>query len=100
VREEGLGGANLVTSYSSCAGEASECVEEEYAGKGYGEFKQDVGDAGIDLLQPIEDKYNAPIESPELDHILDKGKENASVTANKMLKKAKKAVGLGRVHKQ
>lgn len=99
-KENKPGVSNLLTIYSSCTGESIESLEEKYAGKGYGEFKQDVADAVIDLLQPIQDKYNALIESPELDHILDKGKENASITANKMLKKAKKAVGLGRVHKQ
>src|SRR5699024_11591081 len=99
-KENKPGVSNLLTIYSSCTGESIESLEEKYAGKGYEEFKQDVADAVIDLLQQIQDKYNELIESPELDHILDKGKENTLLTTNKMNKKAKKAVGLGRVHKQ
>src|SRR5699024_11994630 len=92
------GVSNLLTIYSSCTGESIESLEEKYAGKGYGECKQAVADGVIDLLQPIQDKYNALIESPELDHMLDKGKENAAITANKMLKKATQADRLGGAH--
>lgn len=99
-KENKPGVSNLLTIYSSCTGVSIKSSEENFAGKGYGEFKQDVANAVIDMLQPIQDKYAKLIDSPELDDILDEGKENASITANKMLKKAKKAVGLGRVHKQ
>lgn len=98
-KENKPGISNLLTIYSSCTGETIETIEAKYEGKGYGDFKQGVADAVIALLEPIQNKYNELIDSPELDDILDNGAEKASFTANKMLKKAKKAMGLGRIKK-
>ncbi|SET15133.1 tryptophanyl-tRNA synthetase [Oceanobacillus limi] len=99
-KENKPGVSNLLTIYASCTGESVEAIEEKYAGKGYGDFKQGVADAVIHVLQPIQERYNELIESELLDEILDQGAEKASFTANKMLAKAKKAMGLGRVKKK
>lgn len=96
-KENKPGISNLLTIYSSCTGASIEDLEKKYEGKGYGDFKQDVADAVINLLQPIQEKYDELIDSPELDDTLDKGAEKASLKADKMIKKAKKAMGLGRV---
>lgn len=93
------GVSNLLTILSSCTGETIESLEQKYEGKGYGEFKQDVTNAVIDVLQPIQERYNQLINSDGLDDILDEGAEKASYVANKTLAKAKKAMGLGRVKK-
>lgn len=98
-KENKPGISNLLTIYSTCTGKSIDSIEAMYEGKGYGDFKQGVADAVIDLLEPIQHKYNELIDSPELDDILDKGAEKASLKANKMLGKAKKAMGLGRVKK-
>src|SRR5699024_4697451 len=88
-KENKPGVSNLLTIYSSCTGESDETLEAKYEGKGYGDFKQDVAEAVIQLLEPIQEKYEELIESPELDDILDQGAEKASIPANKTLKKAK-----------
>jgi len=98
-KENKPGVSNLLTIYSSCTGEAIEAIEEKYEGKGYGDFKQGVADAVISILKPLQEKYNDLMESDELDDILDSGMEKASITANKTVRKAKKAMGLGRVKK-
>ncbi|TQS75813.1 tryptophan--tRNA ligase [Ornithinibacillus gellani] len=98
-KENKPGVSNLLTIYSSCTGETIEALEKKYAGKGYGDFKQDVANAVIQLLEPIQERYEALLQSPELDTILDQGAEKASRQANRMLAKAKKAMGLGRVRK-
>ncbi len=98
-KENKPGISNLLTIYSSCTGESIEELEKKYEGKGYGDFKQGVADAVVNLLQPIQERYNELIDSPELDTILDEGAENASKVANKTVAKAKKAMGLGRVRK-
>jgi tryptophanyl-tRNA synthetase len=98
-KENKPGVSNLLTIYSSCTGESIKTLEEKYSGKGYGAFKQGVAEAVIGVLQPIQEKYNALIDSEELDDILDNGAAKAAITANKTLAKAKKAVGLGRVRK-
>lgn len=98
-KENKPGVSNLLTIYSSCTGESIESLEKKYEGKGYGDFKQDVAEAVVNLLEPIQNRYYELIESKELDTILDEGAEKASFKANKMLQKAKKAMGLGRVKK-
>ncbi|MBU5468527.1 tryptophan--tRNA ligase [Virgibacillus sp. MSJ-26] len=98
-KENKPGISNLLTIYSSCTGESIEDLEKKYEGKGYGDFKQDVADAVVNLLQPLQERYNELINSPKLDDILDDGADKASFKANKMLKKANKAMGLGRVRK-
>ncbi|GAB3059922.1 tryptophan--tRNA ligase [Virgibacillus ainsalahensis] len=99
-KENKPGVSNLLTIYSSCTGETVESLEAKYEGKGYGEFKQDVANAVVDVLKPIQDKYDALIDSVELDDILDEGADKAAFTANKTIRKAKKAMGLGRVKKK
>lgn len=99
-KENKPGVSNLLTIYSSCSGESIEDLEAKYEGKGYGDFKQGVANAVIDVLKPIQDKYFALLESDQLDEILDNGAEKASFTANKTVAKAKKAMGLGRVKKK
>lgn len=99
-KENKPGISNLITMYASCTGKSVESIEASYEGKGYGEFKQDVANAVVDVLKPIQDHYNQLIDSKTLDDILDKGAEKASFTASKTLAKAKKAMGLGRVVKK
>ncbi|PAV29200.1 tryptophan--tRNA ligase [Virgibacillus profundi] len=99
-KENKPGVSNLLTIYSSCSGESIEQLEAKYEGKGYGDFKQGVANAVIDVLKPIQDEYYALLESDQLDEILDNGAEKASFTANKTVAKAKKAMGLGRVKKK
>ncbi|MCC2251676.1 MAG: tryptophan--tRNA ligase [Bacillota bacterium] len=99
-KENKAGVSNLLTIHSICSGESIQELEAKYEGKGYGEFKQGTADAVIEVLKPIQDKYNALINSDELDQILDNGAEKASITANRTVAKAKKAIGLGRVKKK
>ncbi len=89
--------SNLLTIYSIFSGEKVEEIVSRYEGKGYGEFKQDLAEVVIKALQPLQERYNKLINSDELDDILDEGREKAEAQANKMLRKAKKAMGLGRV---
>lgn len=99
-KENKPGVSNLLSIHSICSGETIEALEEKYAGKGYGEFKQGTANAIIDVLKPIQDKYYSLLESDQLDTILDAGAEKASIIANRTVVKAKKAMGLGRVKKK
>lgn len=99
-KESKPGVSNLLTIESACTGESIEQLEQKYEGKGYGDFKQGVGEAVVAVLKPIQERYEALIHSEELDDILDQGAEKASYEANKMIRKAKKAMGLGRVKKK
>ncbi|UOQ92830.1 tryptophan--tRNA ligase [Halobacillus shinanisalinarum] len=99
-KENKPGVANLLTIYSICSGISVEDLEEKYQNTGYGVFKEDVAQAVIATLKPIQERYDQLIQSDELDDMLDQGANHASFQANKMLKKAKKAMGLGRVRKK
>lgn len=94
------GVSNLMTILASCTDQNIKEIETKYEGVGYGQFKQDVADAVVEILKPIQERYADIIDSPELDDILDRGAEKASLVANKTLAKAKKAMGLGRVKKR
>ncbi len=50
----------------------------------------------VNTLKPIQQRYNELINSEELDAILDLGAEKANKVAAKMVKKAERAMGLGR----
>jgi len=94
------GVSNLMTIHASCSGESIQALEDRFAGVGYGEFKQSTADAVLNVLIPIQEKHALLMQSDELDDILDRGAEKASLVANKTLAKAKKAMGLGRVKKK
>ncbi|UCZ51960.1 tryptophan--tRNA ligase [Bacillus shivajii] len=95
-KENKPGVSNLLSIYSLCSGESIEAIEEKYAGKGYGDFKEGVAHAVINTLKPIQERYNELIDSEELDEILDQGADKANRAAQKMLVKAERAMGLGR----
>lgn len=94
------GVSNLLTIYASFSSDSIEQLERKYEGKGYGEFKQDLAQVVTKGLKPIQERYYELIESEELDEILDQGAEKANQVATKMIRKAKKAMGLGRVKKK
>ncbi|WP_026675390.1 tryptophan--tRNA ligase [Alkalihalobacterium bogoriense] len=88
--------ANLLSIYSLCSGKSIEEITAMYTGKGYGDFKQDLGEVVVEALRPIQERYYELINSEELDQILDMGQEKANKVAQKMLAKAERAMGLGR----
>ena len=88
--------SNLLSIFSSVTGRSVDEIVTEYEGKGYGDFKTDLGDAVVDLLVPIQERYHALLASDELDDILDQGAEQARLVANKTLQRMKNAIGLGR----
>lgn len=95
-KENKPGVSNLLTIYASCTGESIESIELKYEGKGYGDFKNGVATAVINLLQPIQKQYHELINSDALDKILDQGAEKAACTANQTLANAQKAMGMTR----
>ncbi|ALS01248.1 tryptophan--tRNA ligase [Enterococcus silesiacus] len=88
--------SNLLSIFSVATGRSIDELATAYQGKGYGEFKADLAEAVVDLLEPIQARYHALLASDELDDILDKGAEQARLVANKTLQRMKNAIGLGR----
>lgn len=90
------GVSNLLTILSVASNKDIKVLEEEYQGRGYGEFKKDVAEAVVNMLEPIQKRYNELLNSDEIDHVLDEGREKASILARKMVSKVKRKMGLGR----
>lgn len=92
--------SNLLSIFSAATDRSIDELAEAYNGKGYGEFKGDLAEAVVALLEPIQDRYKELLVSDELDDILDRGAEQARGVANKTLQRMKNAVGLGRKPKR
>jgi tryptophanyl-tRNA synthetase len=88
--------SNLLSIYSAFSGKSVEEIEKEYAGKGYGEFKEGLADTVVSALDPIHKKYHQLMNDPEgLKKILDKGSKKVAPIAQKTLNEVKNKVGLG-----
>jgi tryptophanyl-tRNA synthetase len=95
-KENKAGVSNLMSIYSIFSGKSYSEIEKMYEGKGYGDFKSDLAEVVLGEILPIQERYNALIDSPELDEILDRGAEKANIEANKMIRKMYNGMGLGR----
>lgn len=92
--ENKKGISNLLTIYSSFSDITIEKAEEEFNGKGYGEFKLKVAEAVIDTLQPIRDKYNELMKDRAyLKEIANEGKNKANRLSERIISKVEKKVG-------
>ncbi|EFR42222.1 MAG: tryptophan--tRNA ligase [Dialister micraerophilus] len=95
-KEKQPGIANLMSIHSAISKKSYEEIEKMYEGQGYGTFKKDVADLVVGEMQPILDRYKELKGSPELDAILDEGREKAHKKANATYVKAIEAMGLYR----
>jgi tryptophanyl-tRNA synthetase len=69
---------NLVDIMSVATDEAPEAIETRYDGQGYGDFKSDVGEAVVALLEPIRRRYEDLRADPaELQRLLEQGADKA-----------------------
>jgi tryptophanyl-tRNA synthetase len=77
---------NLLTIYSAVDGRSIPELEQAYAGKGYGEFKQDLADAVIAFLAPFQGRVRELMaDQDELDRVLEAGARKAQGVAAKTL---------------
>ncbi|MBR3988592.1 MAG: tryptophan--tRNA ligase [Clostridia bacterium] len=89
---------NLMGIYSVVTGKSMEDIENEFAGKGYGDFKVAVGEAVIEELRPIRERYEKLInDKAYLEESYRKGAEIAERMAQRTLDKAMKKIGF--IHK-
>ncbi len=95
-KENQPGVSNLMSIHSAISGKTFEEIEKMYEGQGYGTFKKDVADLVVGEMAPILERYNELMGSPELDQILDEGREKAHAKAHATYVKAIEAMGLYR----
>lgn len=92
---EGKDGVNnLMGIYACCTGRSYEQIEQEFAGKGYGDFKAAVAEAVVEELRPVKTEFDRLIaDKAYLTACMQEGAEKAAYFANKTLRKAMKKVG-------
>lgn len=85
---------NLMTIYSAVSGMDYQAIEDEFAGKGYGDFKKAVGEAVVAELEPVQKKYKELMDDKAyLQECWTKGGEIAQRLSQRTLDKAMKKIG-------
>jgi tryptophanyl-tRNA synthetase len=87
---------NLLGIYAGLTGRAAPELEEQYRGRGYGDFKKDLAEVVVESLSPIRERTLELLDDPrELDEILEAGAERARDVARSTLRDAWARLGLG-----
>lgn len=93
--EEKPGISNLLTIHSALSGKSIKDLENEFAGKGYGDFKLQVAEVVVEVLNPIRTRTLALMDDrAELLRMLKVGSEKANQVADKTLADVYSALGL------
>jgi tryptophanyl-tRNA synthetase len=92
-RAEKPGVSNLLEILAACRGTTPESLAESYSQ--YGPLKSDTGEAVVELLRPIQDRYNQLMQDKaELSRLLHIGAEKARQVASTTLARAYANIGL------
>jgi tryptophanyl-tRNA synthetase len=76
--DDKAGITNLIDVMSVATGDGPEAIEARYGNGGYGQFKADVAEAVVALLEPIQRRYNELRSDPaELSRLLAHGADKA-----------------------
>jgi tryptophanyl-tRNA synthetase len=87
--------SNLLTIHSALSGKSVSDLENEFSGKGYGDFKSAVAEVVIAKLEPIGKRTKELMDDPaELSRVLNNGAQKANEVASTTLKAAYSAIGL------
>ena len=88
------GVSNLMQIYSVCTGKSFAEIENEFAGRGYGDFKPAVGEAVVETLRPIREEAERLLKDKAyLESVYAAGAKRASCVANRTVSKVYKKVG-------
>ena len=80
--------------YSTITGKTMEEIEQEFEGKGYGDFKPAVAEAVIEELRPIQERFRQFIgDKAYLEQCYKDNAPKAQRIARKTLQKVMKKVG-------
>lgn len=92
---EGKAGINnLMGIYSCITGKTYEEIEQEFAGRGYGDFKTAVGEAVVQELAPIQARYNELMKDKAyLEKCYTEAAPRAEAIARRTLSKVMRKVG-------
>jgi tryptophanyl-tRNA synthetase len=90
------GTRNLITVLEALGDESKESIAARYDGRGYGYLKQEVADAVIAALEPIQRRYHEIADDPStFDALLAKSANRIRPVAAATLQRVRDAVGIG-----
>jgi tryptophanyl-tRNA synthetase len=93
--KEKPGVSNLLTIHSAFSGKSIKDIENEFTGKGYGDFKLQVAEVVVEALNPIRTRtLELMDDKAELLKLLKAGSEKANLVAAKTLADVYSALGL------
>ena len=91
---EKAGISNLIEIMAVATGDSIAAIESRYDGQGYGQFKQDVAEAVVSLLEPIQARYQKlRADEPQLRALLARGAEKARETSAPTLERMYERMG-------
>lgn len=93
-REKKPGISNLLNILAVSTATTIPELEKRYAGVTYGEFKKDVAEAVVTLLEPFQIRYYE-LNDDYVKKVLIEGAEKVAPRAKATLKRVKEAIGLG-----
>src|SRR5580704_10446899 len=89
---------NLIEILAAVRGTPPEQIEQTFDGSGYGAFKQAVGEAVVEYLAPVRERYQElRADEPALERILGDGAGKAHAIAADTLLDVRQAMGVGPV---
>ncbi len=88
---------NLFSIFASLNNLSTEQVVQNYAGKEFSNFKNDLGELIVEKISPIREETKKLIaDKGYLDNVLKDGKEKATVVADSVLKNVYKIIGFAK----
>lgn len=95
ARADKPGITNLLTIYSAVTNTTIAKAEETFAGYSYADFKTQVGEAVVETLRPIQEKYRDLINNKDyLTQVMREGADKAERIANRTMSKVYRKIGL------
>ncbi|MGB3731359.1 tryptophan--tRNA ligase [Microbacterium sp.] len=94
-RENKPGVSNLLAIYAALTGRQVGAIEDEYAGRGYGDFKKGLAEVVVNEFGPVRERANELLNDPaELDRLLAANAAKADEVANVTLADVYDKIGL------
>ncbi|WP_082509290.1 tryptophan--tRNA ligase [Microbacterium sp. Leaf179] len=94
-RDEKPGVSNLLVIYSALTGREITAIEDEYSGRGYGDFKKGLAEVVVNEFEPVRERALELLSDPaELDRVLATNAERAASVAEKTLTDVYDKIGL------
>ena len=88
------GVSNLIEIMAVATGSSIDEIEARYDGAGYGQFKDDVAEAVVELLRPIQERYSAlRADEGEVRRLLAVGAEKARAASAPTLARMYEVMG-------